>query len=341
MSFFGRKKFKGSAALFLTVATAAMVSAIAISLVKINAASSSKLLLSKRQMQAQQYALTEADLVKALRFREISHDTYNLGTSGTVQISGSDYYKNVVIGNEEYDEDSSIAKRVVTIEIFHKSDTTHPVFRLQVPRYEREKNSYVPVGTIIGWAGIGIPSDEDGTWIECNGKGCLLYGNLNRVLKDNQQADHGFTPDFRNGYLCAGNSSTVGGQWDQKLPDLYGELKLDYIYYSGYDEANYSSLYERSPLVFRQNPFSLVRDRSRGSLNRRMKSDKSIESVSANKIVFEPANIQYPDNILDALGILIGTRDKSIYSSRNSDFIGGTSTVQPKTTVVRYFMKAE
>ncbi|MCQ2381349.1 MAG: hypothetical protein MJ032_03290, partial [Acidaminococcaceae bacterium] len=92
-----KKKFRGSAVLFLTVATAAMVSAIALSLVKINAASSSKLLLSKRQMQAQQYALTEAELVKALPFREISTVT----TSGKESVWGNaDYLKEIYKENE-------------------------------------------------------------------------------------------------------------------------------------------------------------------------------------------------------------------------------------------------
>lgn len=314
---FYKKKFRGSAALFLTVATAAMVSAIALSLVKINAAASSKLLLTKRQLQAQQYALTEAELVKALPYRNISSDTYNLNTYGTVPISGSDYYKKVSFSPEDWESTGTSVEAINSItayiKIYHKSDLSNPVFALEVPRHSREKNSYIPVGTIIGWAGRKEPDNEDGTWLECDGSGCLLYGSLMKVLKNKS----GFLPDFTNRYLRGGDTSTVGDILDQKVPNLESWAELNFLQ----DKTNGTSYNSDEALsIGGWTPSRYAID-----------SSKNITNEDRYVVWFLPDRMWY--YTYDRRG-WITSSEASVYSN-------DINAVQPKTAIVRYFMKAD
>lgn len=310
-----KTKFRGSAALLLTVATAAMVSAIALSLVKINSAGSTKLLLSKRQMQAQQYALTEADLVKALRYDDISRDRYNLKTYGASIIPGSDYYKDVYFSDEDYDDGGTtvdtLRSMVVTIDIYHKSNLVYPVFSVEVPRYSREKNSYVPVGTIIGWAGSGTPSNEDGTWIECDGSGCLLYGSLMKILKDRS----GFAPDFSGRYLCGGDATTVGTTLEQKLPGLQSYFELNFLRDKTYDYDYYGT-----GECFTFGSWSV----SRYAID----SSKRITREERYALWFKP------EDMYNYGPRWARTGSEPVYDN-------DVNVVRPKTAVVRYFMKAD
>lgn len=297
-----------------------MVSAIALSLVKINAAASSKLLLSKRQLQAQQYALTEAELVKALPYNDVSRNAYNLDTYGTVQISGSDYYKNVSFSPEEWGSTGTSVEAINTltayIKIYHKSDLDHPVFSVEVPRHSREKNSYIPVGTIIGWAGRNEPDNEDGVWLECDGSGCLLYGGLMKTLKNKS----GFLPDFTNRYLCGGDASTVGTILEQKIPNLTGEFELKFLFDKTYSRTTYSDSF-----VLRiADPSSHYR---RYSVN----SEKNIVDVGYRGEKLNASKMKY--EIYDRWGWLTDI-ESSAYSN-------DATAVQPKTAIVRYFMKAD
>lgn len=313
---FYKKKFRGSAALFLTVATAAMVSAIALSLVKINAAASSKLLLTKRQLQAQQYALTEAELVKALPYRNISSDTYNLNTYGTVPISGSDYYKKVSFSTEDWESTGTSVEAINSItayiKIYHKSDLSNPVFALEVPRHSREKNSYIPVGTIIGWAGRKEPDNEDGTWLECDGSGCLLYGSLMKVLKNKS----GFLPDFTNRYLCGGDASTVGNILEQKVPNLKCYFELNFV-----KDKKYGSEYHNGGGAFTLNNRTAVRYAIDASKNITIENKEILWLDASDMYIWGPYWAQ--------------TGSEPVYSN---DI---TNAVQPKTAIVRYFMKAD
>lgn len=226
-----QKKFKGSAVLALTVVTAVMLASIALSLVKLNSSATSTLFNNKTQVQAQQYALAEANLLRAIRYRELTDTAggYMTNSGKLLDISGSKFSKKITIGPEtNFSSASSIKQRIVEIEIFHNSDKTTPIIDLNIPCYDREKD-YMPVGLIVGWIGDNSPSDVNGKWVECTtGKSVSSYPKVQDVSVNYNKK---WAPDFKGTYLvCAEKVEDVGVQvTTPSLPNITGETALNYV----------------------------------------------------------------------------------------------------------------
>ncbi|MBQ0066757.1 MAG: tail fiber protein [Phascolarctobacterium sp.] len=289
------KKFKGSAILVLTVVTATMIAAIALSLVKLNSAATSTVLMNKTQVQAQQYALAEASLVRAMRYTELSTNEYYRRINNTVEpISGSNFSKKVTIGSEMNFSGSSVIKqRTVNIQIYHNTDMSDPVINLDVPRYNREKD-YMPVGAIVAWAGSGSPSDVNGKWLECNGS--TISSDYGEVRNASVNVKTTKTPDFRGTYLAgAADTSEICTTLNAALPNIEGSITLNYV-------AKNTNVSVSG--VFTAPSISVASISGSGGL-----------STESTKIVFNASNVS------------------AIY--------GRAEDVRPKTTKIRYFIKAE
>lgn len=292
-----RKKFKGSAILVLTVITATMIATIALSLVKLNSAATSTMMSNKTQVQAQQYALAEASLVRAMRYAEIPTNDYYARINGLMEpIAGSNFTKKITIGSEvNFSGSASIKQRTVNIKIYHNTDIDNPLINLDVPRYNREKN-YMPVGAIVAWVGSGTPNDANGKWLECNGTSTGSYP----VNNSNVNVNTNYTPNFNGRYL-AGTTSTseICLNQDDNLPNITGSVALGYVV----DLSGSSSSVRGA--------FSL--DTYGTALG--MKSSGAISTTNRPRLNFD------------------ASRANPIYSN--------TNVVRPKTTKVRYFIKAE
>lgn len=295
----GLKKFKGSAILVLTVVTATMISAIALSLVKLNSAATSTVMTNKTQVQAQQYALAEASLVRAMRYAELSTNDYFTRINGRPEpISGSNFFKVVTIGGEtNFSGSASIKQRTVNIKIYQNSDTTDPIIDLDVPRYNRERD-YMPVGAIVAWAGSGVPSDTNGKWLECNGS--AINSAYSEVRKASVNYNTTNTPNFNGRYLV-GTSSTrdVCSTLDDNLPNITGAVSLGYVVDVSGSGSSASG------------PFKVGTDGTALSMN----SSGTVGTASRPLLKFD------------------ASWANSIYSNEN--------VVRPKSTKIRYFIKAE
>lgn len=292
-----KQKFKGSAILVLTVVTATMIAAIALSLVKLNSAATSTVLTNKTQVQAQQYALAEASLVRAMRYAEIANNDYYERINGHIEpISGSNFSKKITIGSEvNFSGSSSIKQRTVNIKIYHNTDTENPIVDLDVPRYNREKN-YMPVGAIVAWVGSGTPDDANGKWLECNGTSTGSYPVKERSVNVKTTS----TPDFTGRYLSGtANTGEICLEQGDNLPNVTGSVALGYVVDASGAESSASGV------------FSLSSSGTALSMN----SSGTVGTASRPVLNFNAHN------------------GNPIYTN--------TNVVRPKTTKVRYFIKAE
>ena len=140
---------------------------------------------NKVTLQAQQYATSEAELIKAIKYDELASES-------KTAIADSDYQKEITISDES-DYSDTIKQKTATVKIY-KSQDTLPRAELKVTRYSVEqKAGGVPIGTIIAWASSINPAD--GTWLECNGQSCASYSELVAVLGKST------VPDYRGVFL--------------------------------------------------------------------------------------------------------------------------------------------
>ena len=180
----------------------------AISLAKAAQSTHSSVSSSSITMQAQTYATSEAELIKA-------KDYSDLQTQSRAVITGSDFQKEVILSAES-DYSSSIKQKTATIKVF-KGNEVLPRASLNLTRYSVEqKTGDVPVGTIIAWASWRNPMD--GTWLDCNGQSCAAYPELVNALGSNN------VPDYRNRFLEG--SSSPGIYIDAGLPNIWGSIVL-------------------------------------------------------------------------------------------------------------------
>ena len=146
-------------------------------------------------VQAQQYAVSQAELVKKTAYSD-------LADSPRSTIAGTDFQQEISVSAES-DYTNSIKQKEVVVRIYKNSERI-PRASLRVLRYSIEKkDSGVPIGTIIAWASANAPSD--GTWLECNGQNCTAYPELAAVLGKNT------VPDYRGVFLRGLGSHTNNG----------------------------------------------------------------------------------------------------------------------------------
>ena len=160
----------------------------AVSVAKISQASQNSIGSSKVALQAQQYAASKAELVKAEKYSDLTAQTKSI-------ISNSNtFYDEVIIGDEtDYPDNDKIKQKDVTINVYSNTETL-PRASLKFTRYSVSNGTSVPQGTILPWYGK-LDEIPDGFYL-CDGKNG--------------------TPDLRNRFL-------VGAGDTYKLRDIGGE----------------------------------------------------------------------------------------------------------------------
>lgn len=171
---------------------------------------------SKVASQAQHYANSKAELMEDMSYSELS-------SLAKTNIAGSNYYEEVVVGNETtMPGNTNIKQRTCVVNVYEGSETT-PRASLTFKRYSVSSGSSVPAGSIIPWYG-NLANIPDGFAL-CDGKNG--------------------TPDLRDRFLVgAGNAyklGDIGGENKHQL--TIDEMpKHEHVVYSGYYGSNIYSI---------------------------------------------------------------------------------------------------
>ena len=202
------QKRRGSALLAVVLILAVISSIMSVGTAKITQAAINSTGSNKTTLQAQQYAASEAELIKSINYTDLSAQT-------RADISDSGFQKEVILSDES-DYSDTIKQKTATIKIY-KGNETLARASLNLTRYSVEqKASGVPIGTIIAWASSNNPTD--GTWLECNGQSCATYAELTAVLGKST------VPDYRGRFLEGNN--TAGTIKEPGLPNIEGTITL-------------------------------------------------------------------------------------------------------------------
>ena len=176
---------RGSALLAVVLILAVVSSVLSIGTAKITQAAINSTGSNKITLQAQQYASSEAELIKSISYNDLT-------AQSRADISDSGFQKEVILSDES-DYSEQIKQKTATINIYKGSESL-PRSTIKLTRYSVEqKVSGVPIGTVIAWASSNNPSD--GTWLECNGQSCAAYSELSAVLGKTT------VPDYRGVFL--------------------------------------------------------------------------------------------------------------------------------------------
>ena len=177
---------RGSALLAVVLVLAVVSSILSIGTAKITQAAINSTGSNKATLQAQQFAASEAELIKSISYADLT-------AQSRADISDSGFQKEVILSDES-DYSEKIKQKTATINVY-KGTESFPRSTIKLTRYSVEqKASGVPVGTVITWASLNDPK-ENGTWLECNGQFCTAYPELVKVLGFNT------VPDYRGVFL--------------------------------------------------------------------------------------------------------------------------------------------
>jgi len=161
---------------------------------------------NKATLQAQQFAASEAELIKSISYADLT-------AQSRADISDSGFQREVILSDES-DYSEQIKQKTATINVY-KGNESLPRSTIKLTRYSAEqKVSGVPIGTVIAWASSKNPSD--GVWLECNGQSCAAYSELSAVLGKTT------VPDYRGRFL-EGNS-VAGSIKEAGLPNITGSF---------------------------------------------------------------------------------------------------------------------
>jgi hypothetical protein len=142
-------------------------------------------------IQAQQYALIEADTLRATAYD-------NLENKAKANIASSAGFQREVLLGAEGTIDGT-KQRIATINIYRENEAQRR-YALSVPLSTAGSSSGVPVGTIIIWGAANNPAN--GTWLDCNGQSTAAYPELAAIYGAN-------VPDYRGTFLRGYGSITV------------------------------------------------------------------------------------------------------------------------------------
>lgn len=267
---------RGSALLAVVLILAVVSSVMSIGTAKITQAAINSTGSNKATLQAQQFASSEADLIKSISYTDLT-------AQSRADISDSGFQREVILSAES-DYSEQIKQKTATINVYKGSESL-PRSTIKLTRYSAEqKVSGVPIGTVIAWASSKNPSD--GVWLECNGQSCAAYSELSAVLGKTT------VPDYRGRFL-EGNQ-VAGTVKEAGLPNITGQTNCCDGFWSG----------NNTGALFATNRFSDNYSNSR----------------------YSPFNNVYHAIAIDA------SKSNSIY--------GNSTTVQPPSVTVRYFIKA-
>lgn len=267
---------RGSALLAVVLVLAVVSSILSIGTAKITQAAINSTGSNKATLQAQQFASSEADLIKSISYTDLT-------AQSRADISDSGFQREVILSAES-DYSEQIKQKTATINVYKGSESL-PRSTIKLTRYSAEqKVSGVPIGTVIAWASSKNPSD--GVWLECNGQSCAAYSELSAVLGKTT------VPDYRGRFL-EGNQ-VAGTVKEAGLPNITGQTNCCDGFWSG----------NNTGALFATNRFS--------------------DNYSDSR--YSPFNNVYHAIAIDA------SKSNSIY--------GNSTTVQPPSVTVRYFIKA-
>lgn len=234
---------RGSALLAVVLILAVVSSVMSIGTAKITQAAINSTGSNKATLQAQQFASSEADLIKSISYTDLT-------AQSRADISDSGFQKEVILSDES-DYSEQIKQKTATINVY-KGSESFPRSTIKLTRYSVEqKASGVPVGTVITWASANNPN-ENGTWLECNGQSCTAYPELVRVLGFNT------VPDYRGVFLRGLGSVTsthygtvqhqsngLGELQGDAIRDIYGQFVVDDLVGSGtYHNTSHNGVFK-------------------------------------------------------------------------------------------------
>lgn len=223
-----QKYRKGSALLAVVLILAVISSMLSVGTAKLTQAAINSTSTNKITLQAQQYAASKADIVKATKYDE-------LAAQNKTVISNSDgFYDEVSVSAEsEYPGNSNISQRECIIRVYKDSEAL-PRSSLKLMRYSvSTEASSVPQGSIIPWYGdkANIP---DGFAL-CDGtKG---------------------TPDLRDRFLVgAGSSYSLGAKGGEAMHKLVGaELPSQSVDLKGWIPIGFRKMHYSEHLKWTKN----------------------------------------------------------------------------------------
>lgn len=200
---------RGSALLAVVLVLAVVSSILSIGTAKITQAAINSTGSNKATLQAQQFAASEAELIKSISYADLT-------AQSRADILDSGFQKEILLSDES-DHSEQIKQKTATINVYKGSESL-PRSTIKLTRYSVEqKISGVPIGTVIAWASSKNPSD--GVWLECNGQSCAAYSELSAVLGKTT------VPDYRGRFL-EGNQ-VAGTVKEAGLPNITGQTDCD------------------------------------------------------------------------------------------------------------------
>lgn len=234
---------------------------------------------NKATLQAQQFAASEAELIKSISYADLT-------AQSRADISDSGFQKEILLSDES-DHSEQIKHKTATINVYKGSESL-PRSTIKLTRYSAEqKISGVPIGTVIAWASSKNPSD--GVWLECNGQSCAAYSELSAVLGKTT------VPDYRGRFL-EGNQ-VAGTVKEAGLPNITGQTN-----YTSHNSGGFRSG-KNTGALFATNRFDGY----------------------------------YTDSSSSEGGLYHAI---AIDASKSNSIYGNSTTVQPPSVTVRYFIKA-
>ena len=182
---------KGSALLAVVLILAVISSMLSLGTAKLTQAALNSTSTNKITLQAQQYAASKADIVKATNYDDLT------AQNKTVISNSDNFYDEVLLGDEtDYPDNDKIKQKDVTINVYSRAEPL-PRASLKLTRYSVSTGANVPQGTILPW-----------------------YGKLDEIPNGFYLCDGANgTPDLRNRFL-------VGAGDEYKLTDNGGEKEV-------------------------------------------------------------------------------------------------------------------
>ena len=126
---------------------AALISSVAFSLAKLHTATMKTLETSKINIEAQQYGLAKAELL-----RSISYD--NVVSQDKSAVKNTNGFTDEVVVGAETDYSDTVKQKICTVNVY-KDDESLPRFSYKISKLNTDKGSSnsVPAGTILPWYG--------------------------------------------------------------------------------------------------------------------------------------------------------------------------------------------
>ena len=255
---------------------------------------------NKVAMEAQSIAQSDADLLRATNYTDLSASARKVATN-------TNFQHEIILSNEK-DYTNTIKERTATINVY-KGQETIPRATMHVTRYSTEKEfSGVPVGTVIAWPGAKAPT-TNGVWLECNGQSCASYPALVAVLGKNT------VPDYRNRFLES--DTTAGTVKEAGLPNITGFASS----FTNFHFLNSNSTHEKNPTSAIFTHFFSNNKQEFPNATRNAHSASDVGDQFLNKGIY-------------------GCPDILFNASYSNSIYGNSTTVQPASITVRRFIKA-